>query len=250
MVVHKRHGVSHPVTKAKWFYHKLKLTEAISSWRASRKRSKSSFICPSSSALETRAKVGGVIWDVYPILRGSRRLSSLSLAIQNCSLDTHAGQCTCVSPQTNGSYQPGSHSHIQARVHTHTFTTTAAACIQLHRQSYSRAQRRTKPYRLPPCTGNTVSPCPVIQSWDTRQDKSTAQQISSCWISGRVGNGGSVKEKVSRPAFSSPWPGQVRYEPLVSRSGEGVGLSGSDSDWLISGSSSEDTGLAWRWGWG
>lgn len=46
----------------------------------------------------------------------------------------------------------------------------------------------------------------------------------------------------------------MRYDPIKSSSGEGTGLSGSDSDWLISGSSKEEADLAWRcgweWGWG
>lgn len=75
------------------------------------------------------------------------------------------------------------------------------------------------------------------------------QQISSCCISGRVGKGDSLKEKVLRPIFNSPWPGYMRYDPIKSSSGDGAGLSGSDSDWLVSGSSKEEAGLARRWGW-
>ncbi|MEQ2194431.1 hypothetical protein XENOCAPTIV_029295 [Xenoophorus captivus] len=70
---------------------------------------------------------------------------------------------------------------------------------------------------------------------------------NSCFISGRVGKGGSLKEKASRPAFSSPCPG--RNDPNDPSSGEGAGLSGSDSDWLISGSSSEQADIVWRCGW-
>lgn len=68
--------------------------------------------------------------------------------------------------------------------------------------------------------------------------------MSSCFISGRGGNG-SVKLKVSRPVFSSPWPGQVGYEGMTS-SGEGTGLSGSDSDWLASCSSRGASTAWWR----
>ncbi len=69
--------------------------------------------------------------------------------------------------------------------------------------------------------------------------------MSSCCISGRGGNG-SVKLKVSRPVFSSPWPGQVRYEGMMTSSGEGTGLSVSDSDWLAS-CSSRGASTAWWW---
>lgn len=80
-----------------------------------------------------------------------------------------------------------------------------------------------------------------------------SQQISSCcWILGRLGKAGSLKEKARRPVFISPWAGHSRKDPMSSSSGDGAGLSGSDSDWLVSGSSSEDeqeeAGAAWSGG--
>lgn len=81
---------------------------------------------------------------------------------------------------------------------------------------------------------------PVPRLWNI------GQQISSCFMSGLVGNWVSLKQKASRPAFSSPCPGHMRYDSIRSSSGDKAGLSGSDSDWLISGSSREEAGLMWR----
>lgn len=89
----------------------------------------------------------------------------------------------------------------------------------------------------------------VLIYWVPFQLWNISQQMSSCWISGRVQKGGSLKEKAPRPAFSSPWPGHLRNDPITSSSGDGAGLSGSDSDWLVSGSSKEDGDLLWRCGW-
>ena len=65
-----------------------------------------------------------------------------------------------------------------------------------------------------------------------------------------MAKGGSLKEKAGRPVFNSARPGYRRYDPIKSSSGERAGLSGSDSDWLVSASSREDAFVEWRCGLG
>ena len=226
-----RHRGGHPGKESNWSCHQFTRTEVIGKIRA--------------LVQTSRANAHGNLAMPTPTMSGSHL--SLCPATQVSGWAAHA-ESALVSLQT---------SSYQHRVHTHTHTHSGMslkmsrdithlpqqqqhACIQSHRQSNSRAQYRTT-------QALTVH---LFSQW-TRQEWSTPQHMSSCWISGRVGKCVSVKEKVSLPAFSSPWPGHVRYEPLVSRSGQGARLSGSDSDWLISGSSNEDTGLGrwWRWLW-
>ena len=56
--------------------------------------------------------------------------------------------------------------------------------------------------------------------------------MTSCWISDREGNGSEKVNVVPRPDFSSP----MENGGSTSSSGGGTGLSGSDSDWLVSSS--------------
>lgn len=141
--------------------------------------------------------------------------------------------------------------HAEVLNYTHPSSQTSqqlkqpAAGIQ---HPYSTALCQTKTKKLQAHWLSASAPW-SLNSFSLFTLRNVVQQISSCFISGRVGKGGSVKEKASRPAFNPPWPGHVRYDPIKSSSGEGAGLSGSDSDWLVSGSSKDEGDLVWRCGW-
>ena len=153
---------------------------------------------------------------------------------------THSDNLTHVHTHTGGGIKT---THSPARRH-HSSRSSQHQAYSIHTARPCVRSEKLRVRRLSASVSRSSNP-----SESPLRPPSATQQISSCCMSVRVGNGGSLKEKASRPVFSPPWPGHTRYEPIRSRSREGAGLSGSDSDRLVSGSSEEETDLAWRCGW-